>query len=58
MIFRKAHYIIIADAIKRVIEQGTEHQAQRLLHELIEDFGKDNPNFNATKFIKACQPDK
>lgn len=51
--FTKQHYIVIAKIIRRA-RPLKEDSAAYIANDLAEYFIKDNPRFDAHKFIVAC----
>lgn len=56
--FRKAHYEAIASVLREVLKDPTAHHGNvwGAVYHLANMFEKDNPLFDADKFVAACEP--
>jgi hypothetical protein len=57
--FSKAHYQIVADAIRESNEEtpvGKRSPLIFLREKLIFQFSQDNPKFDPGRFMRACEP--
>lgn len=53
----RKHYVIIAKEIHDIVKLGREQTSSDLLHfalKMCDHFKKDNPQFNSSRFLKAC----
>ena len=59
--FSKAHYVILADAVKETEQMFGDFKASEALdylrHILIAKFSLDNPKFDSKRFLKASEPE-
>jgi hypothetical protein len=59
--FQKRHYEAIALTAQDTVKYRTASQKEvigvhKLLHELARSFQRDNPQFDAQRFLNACEP--